>query len=96
MILLAINLGWTIYRSTKPAQVRADSLHAHTDARTEVGYDKAGVVKFTNQHVEALRTDGSWMWELSMLIELWRDIYLFGQRRRDSDKRTDWEEEHVA
>jgi hypothetical protein len=35
----------------------------HTVLRTENGFDSAGTLQYTNQYIEAVRSDGSMMWK---------------------------------
>jgi hypothetical protein len=71
--VLALNLGWSVYKSSLSIQVHA-AASGYTVVRTEKGFDAAGTLRYTNEHTEAVRGDGARMWSVSTPIERQRRI----------------------
>ena len=72
---LALNLGVSAYKILKPFKVRAASGAPYTVLRTETGFDKAGIPRYTNHYLEAIRTDGSTMKRVTTSVVQQRTIY---------------------
>ncbi len=71
---LVMSLAWTTYRHVTLLKVRAHSVAPYTVVRTENGYDEAGALKYVNQYVDALRSDGSQVHQVATSIENRRRI----------------------
>ncbi len=54
-------------------KVRAAS-PAYTVIRTEKAFDKTGTLRYTNEYLDAVRSDGAVVWRLSSLVERQRRI----------------------
>lgn len=73
-VVLALNLGWLVYRGVRPPKAQAASGRSYTVLRTEKGFDKEGSLRYTNQYVEAQRADGSNMWSATTSLVQQRRI----------------------
>jgi hypothetical protein len=60
--ILTLNVGRLVYKTFRPARVRAASTLAYTVLRTEKVFDEVGTLRYTNHYVNAVRSDGSKMW----------------------------------
>jgi hypothetical protein len=69
---LALNL---VTLAPRPWRVRAASGQPYTVVRTESGFDKAGVLKYTNRYIEAQRSDASTLRQAVTSVENRRRIY---------------------
>lgn len=71
--ILAVSLVWRVYKGALPLTVRAAS-PVYTVIRTEKAYDKAGNLRYTNEYVDAVRSDGAVMSRFSSAIDRQRRI----------------------
>ena len=58
--ILGANLGRLIYKASSVQA--ASATFPYTVLRTESGFDQTGTLKYTNHYVEAVQSNGSWMW----------------------------------
>jgi hypothetical protein len=74
--ILAMNLGRLAYQGWKPLRARAAAAHSYTVIRTESGFDQAGTLKYMIQYIEAVRSDGSYVWKSTTPTVTQRKIYI--------------------
>jgi hypothetical protein len=68
---LVANLAWRVYKVSLKVQAASP---VYTVIRTEKAFDKAGNLRYTNEYVDAVRSDGSVVSRVSTPIERQRRI----------------------